>query len=207
MKKKARKTDPPLWLRPGEWECPLYHKTNGNEETWFKRYAIDILPTEGLFMVKDPVLTLTLPMRLPSTNHALLWHPMQASHNKKLIHQAMYLAATSVEGFIPDSFGWYEDEGCPTKQTLWTYEEFASRYVKYVLGWKRPSPAWTIMEFYGNEDGTKSLHIQTLCKRTTDADAIFPKAAIDGLRKAMIIPDDDRKHIRSITYDWMEWQP
>lgn len=208
-KKTRMKDKDPLWIRPEEGTCPVwyYHPGDGKPKSWFYRYCTEVLPIMGIPRIGDPVITLTLPLRLPSHNQALLWHPMQASQNKKLIHQAMYLAATSIEGVVPEDFEWFKDEGCPTDQTLWTYEEFAHRYVHAIMGWKKPSPAWTVFEFYENEDGTKSLHIQSLSARTTDTDSIFPKAAIDGLRKARIIPEDTRKVLRTITYDWMEWVP
>jgi len=45
-----------------------------------------------------------------------------------------------------------------------------------------------------------SIHIHSKRKRLADPDGISVKAAIDGLRKAGVCPDDSAKFIKEVTF-------
>ena len=45
-----------------------------------------------------------------------------------------------------------------------------------------------------------SIHIHSKRKRLADPDGISAKAAIDGLRKAGVCPDDSAKFIKEVTF-------
>lgn len=50
------------------------------------------------------------------------------------------------------------------------------------------------------QDTRVSIHVHSIRKRLCDADGISAKAAIDGLVQAGILPDDDPKHVKEVTY-------
>jgi hypothetical protein len=56
-------------------------------------------------------------------------------------------------------------------------------------------------------DTRYNLHIHSVRKRLCDLDGISSKAAIDGIVKAGILPDDSAQYIKQITYTQEKGSP
>lgn len=56
-------------------------------------------------------------------------------------------------------------------------------------------------------DSPVSIHVCSVRKRLADADGISFKASLDGLVLAGLLPDDDPKHVKEVTFSQRQGQP